>query len=174
MIRFAVVSCLCVALSACTFAPNDGAPLGETHVGGVSADIAVRPKARPDGFLARIKSRVAPPPAAARTEEQFDTTTADQREAAAVIPVAGGERALGRTIASLGSPTEPGFWMKTPLVSSEVDGRVVFPKTGKSVQVRLIPIDGPATAGSRLSLSALRLLEAPLTGLPEVDVFAQS
>ncbi|MGC8202913.1 hypothetical protein ACP2AV_09440 [Aliiroseovarius sp. PTFE2010] len=50
-------------------------------------------------------------------------------------------------------------------------GRVVYPDTGKSVAVELIPIDGDAGAGSRLSLPAMRLLEAALTGLPTVQVY---
>jgi len=49
---------------------------------------------------------------------------------------------------------------------------VVYPGNGKSAQVDLIPIEGPDTAGSRLSLAAFRIIEAPLTGLPEVEVFA--
>jgi len=34
----------------------------------------------------------------------------------------------------------------------------------------LIPIDGPDTAGSRMSLAALRLIGASLTDLTEVEV----
>ncbi|MEC3863204.1 hypothetical protein VK792_18075 [Mesobacterium sp. TK19101] len=127
---------------------------------------AVRPVARPEGLQA------APRPAkTARTVEDFDTTSAAERAAAAAAPVeAGGEKALGRTIASLGDPARPGFWLETPLVSRPGKGVVRFPATGGSAQVDLIPIDGPATAGSRLSLAAMRLIGAPLTGLPEVDV----
>ena len=97
---------------------------------------------------------VAPVPPAARTVEQFDTTTKEQKAAAASGGATGGGRDLGLTIASLGSPSEPGFWLKTPLVSAPGKGRVVYPGTGKSAQVDLIPIDGPKTAGSRMSLSA--------------------
>ncbi len=78
---------------------------------------------------------------------------------------------MGETVASLGDPTRPGFWLETPLVDSPATGRVVFPATGKSAQVDLIPIDGPPTAGSRISLSAMRLIEAPLTDLPTIQVF---
>lgn len=127
----------------------------------------IRPRARPAG----AQTVSAAPPRNARTAEQFDTTTQAEREAA-TAPVVSAERSLGTTVASLGAPTEPGFWLKTPLVSAEGPGRVVYPVTGKSVAVTLIPIEGPVTAGSRLSLSALRLLEAPLTGLPEVEVYA--
>ena len=126
-------------------------------------DGAVRPQARPEGVA---------PPSTARTEEEFDTTTSEEREAAQAVPSAGAERALGRTVASLGSPSEPGFWLKTPLVRQEGPGRVVDPATGKSVQVTLIPIDGPATAGSRMSLPALRLLGASLAGLTDVEVYS--
>jgi hypothetical protein len=62
------------------------------------------------------------------------------------------------------------LWLKTPLVSSEQQGRVTNPANGKSSLVTLIPIDGPATAGSRMSLAALRLIEASLTDLTEVEV----
>ncbi len=110
-----------------------------------------------------------PPPPAARTVEALDTTTAAQR-AAAVAPVAAGARLLGTTVASLGSATEPGLWMKTPLVKTEMQGRVTNPATGKSSTVMLIPIDGPPTAGSRMSLSALRLIGASLTDLTSVEV----
>ncbi|MDW4496921.1 hypothetical protein R5H30_02925 [Sulfitobacter sp. D35] len=112
-----------------------------------------------------------PPPAGARTAEQFDTTTAEQR-AAAAAPEPAGARSLGTTVASLGSPTEPGFWLKTPLVDAETEGRVTNPATGKSASVTLIPIDGPSTAGSRMSLPAMRLIGADLTDLTTVEVSA--
>lgn len=128
-----------------------------------SADQA-RPQARPEGSA-------APKPAAgARTAEQFDTTSAEERAAAAAAPAEpAGERALGDTVASLGDPSKPGFWMETPLVTSVQKGRVAY--NGKSAQVELRPIEGAATAGSRLSLAAMRLIEAPLTDLPTVQVF---
>ncbi|AXI48830.1 hypothetical protein C1J03_08535 [Sulfitobacter sp. SK012] len=110
-----------------------------------------------------------PPPAAAKTAETLDTTTAEQR-AAAAAPVAEVSKALGTTVASLGSPTEPGFWLKTPLVKTQTQGRVLNPANGKSSAVLLIPIDGPATGGSRMSLPAMRLIEASLTELTTVEV----
>jgi hypothetical protein len=109
------------------------------------------------------------PPASARTPDEFDTTSEAQKVAAAT-PEAGG-RDLGMTIASLGAPGEPGFWLKTPLVDALAQGRVVYPVNGKSVKVDLIPLDAAPGAGSRMSLAALRVIEAPLTGLPEVQVF---
>lgn len=109
-------------------------------------------------------------PPNARTVEQFDTTSAEDK-AKAAQPTAGGT-ALGTTIASLGAPGEPGFWIKTPLVTKPGPGRVVYPANGKSVKVDLIPLGGDVGAGSRMSLAALRVIDAPLTGLPEVQVFS--
>ena len=56
-------------------------------------------------------------------------------------------------------------------MDAPAQGRVEYPETGKSAQVELIPIDGAATAGSRISLPAMRLLGAPLTGLVTLRVF---
>lgn len=110
-----------------------------------------------------------PPPPTARTVEQFDTTTAEDRAAAVAAP-SGGERRLGTTIASLGSPTDPGIWFKTPLVNGVTQGRIEY--NGNSVNVELRPSGGAAGAGSQISLAAMRLIEAPLTSLPEVTVYA--
>jgi hypothetical protein len=110
---------------------------------GVTSDVLVRPQARSND----VAIGAAPLPAAATG-------------------------ALGRTVASLGDATQPGLWLKTPLVQTEQAGRVSFPGTGKSVAVTLIPIEGPLTAGSRLSLAAMQAIGAPLTGLPEIDVFS--
>lgn len=110
------------------------------------------------------------PPKTARTVDEFDTSTAADK-AAAVAPAAGGTD-LGLTIATLGAAGEPGFWLKTPLVRAPGPGRAVYPANGKSVKVDLIPIPGDSGAGSRMSLAALRVLEAPLAGLPELRVFS--
>ncbi len=117
-----------------------------------------------------VRSAVRPPQNA-RTVEEFDTTTAEERVEAAA-PATGG-RSLGTTIASLGDPTKAGFWLETPLVDAPAKGRVVFPGSGKSAQVDLIPIDAPEGAGSRISLAAMRLIEAPLTDLPTIEVYIE-
>ena len=109
------------------------------------------------------------PPASAQTAEALDTTTPEQRAAAAAAPSAS-SKALGTTVVSLGSPTEPGLWIKTPLVDTETQGRVTNTENGKSAAVTLIPIEGEATAGSRMSLAALRLINASLTDLTKVEV----
>lgn len=113
-----------------------------------------------------------PPPPSARTVEQFDTTTAEDRaEALEVTPAAATSAALGTTIASLGPPADPGIWLKTPLVSALTPGRIEY--QGNSVNVELRPSGGAAGSGSQLSLAAMRLIEAPLTSLPEVAVFTR-
>lgn len=138
----------------------------------MSGDGQTRPQARPAGAAGRVK-----PPAGARTVEQFDTTTAEEKaaaaEAAKEATKSGEGRLLGQTIASLGDPSDPGIWIKTPLVSKPGRGRVVYPANGKAVELDLIPIDGPKTAGSRMSLAALRVIEAPLTDLPTVEVYSE-
>jgi hypothetical protein len=110
------------------------------------------------------------PPASARTQAALDTTTPEQRRQAATPAAQSAAQQLGSTVASLGTPAEPGFWLKTPLVKTQAQGRVTNKANGKSSAVTLIPIDGPTTGGSRLSLPAMRLIEAPLTDLAELDV----
>ena len=108
-----------------------------------------------------------PPPRTARSVEDFDTTTAAQRQAAAAS--ASGGRLLGTTVASLGNAADPGFWIETPLANGPGTGRLVNPATGKSVEVELRPIP---EGSSRVSLAALRVLEAPLTDLATLEVYA--
>ena len=106
-----------------------------------------------------------PPPENARTEEQFDTTTAEQRETAAS---SSGGALLGTVTASLGDPAEPGFWVETGLVTEAGQGRVRYPATGRSVSVELRPVSG---GSARLSLAAMRLLDAPLDDLAVVEIY---
>lgn len=123
------------------------------------------------GDVDPVAPSAPPPPPAANTQATLDTTTAEQRRQAAAPPAAArGARILGTTVASLGSPTEPGFWLKTPLVQAEAMGRVTNKGNGKSSAVKLIPIEGPASGGSRLSLPAMRLIDASLTELIEIEV----
>lgn len=118
-----------------------------------------------------VLTSAPPPPPTAKTQAALDTTTPEQRkQAAAPTPTAATSKSLSTTVASLGTPTEPGFWLKTPLVKFETKGRVTNKANGKSSAVTLIPIEGPATGGSRLSLPAMRLIEAPLTELTELEV----
>ena len=77
------------------------------------------------------------------------------------------------TVAGLGDPTEPGLWMETPLVTANQTARVRS-ATGAEVTLTLRPIAGEASAGSRLSIDAMRALGAPLTELVELQVSAAS
>lgn len=113
------------------------------------------------------------PPAAARTVAQFDTTTAEDRAQATAAPKPAGETKLGTTVATLGSPADPGIWLKTPLVNTLVAGRAVYGANGKSVNLELRPSGGAAGSGSQISLPAMRLLDAPLTGLLELTVYKE-
>jgi hypothetical protein len=89
-----------------------------------------------------------------------------------VAPVATPGIGGAQTIAALGDPAQPGLWLKTPLVDREGPGRVSY--AGRTVDVTLIPIEGPETAGSRMSLAAMRALGAPLTELVEVSVVSDT
>jgi hypothetical protein len=111
-----------------------------------------------------------PPPPAARTAAQFDTTTDEDRAAATAAVAPAGERSLGTTLATLGSPADPGIWLKTPLVNSPTQGRVDY--NGTTINVELRPSGGAAGSGSQISLPAMRLLGAPLTGIVELKVYS--
>ncbi|TCO72374.1 D-galactarate dehydratase [Rhodovulum euryhalinum] len=115
-------------------------------------------------------SVLRPPPPGARTAEAFDTTTPAERAAATAAPRAP-EALLGRTVASLGDPADPGFWAVTPLVARVQPGRLVDSATGFSVLVELRPREAEAGAGTLVSLPALRALGVPLTALREISVF---
>lgn len=130
------------------------------------------PQATPEqvAAAAAITRAPAPRPAARASAAQLDTTTPEQR-AEAAKPAAAAETKLGTTVASLGNPSEGGFWIKTPLVKARGTGRIVDPATGKSAKVDLIPLDGPASGGSQVSLPALQLLGVSLTDLPTLEVY---
>ncbi|MCR8826436.1 hypothetical protein [Pseudosulfitobacter koreensis] len=157
-----ILMCACT-LAGCAQLPEFLQPRPDGAASGEAAGAQTRPQSRPASAV---------PAAGARTVADFDTVSAEEKAAASAPAPVGGR--LGTTVASLGSPSEPGLWLKTPLVQTEQAGRVSFAGTGKSVAVTLIPIDGPASAGSRMSLSAFQTLGAPLTGLPEIEVFSAS
>ncbi|MEM9903004.1 MAG: hypothetical protein AAF865_16795 [Pseudomonadota bacterium] len=157
--RQVIGGCAALALAGCAqiFGGADGpqpAALPETQANGSGSAVAA-----------------PPPPRDAATVEEFDTTTAAARAAAASAPAeAGGQEPLGTTIASLGDPAQPGFWAETPLVDRVRQGQLTFAQTGKSVTVELRPSGGGAGTGTRVSLAAMRVLDAPLTALPELTV----
>ncbi|WP_444665551.1 hypothetical protein [Cereibacter changlensis] len=104
------------------------------------------------------------PPAAARSAAAMDTTTEAER-AAALAPSAA-SASLGKVVVALGPPAEPGFWLRSSLVSAERPGRVET-AGGKSANVTLLPGSGAAS----LSLPAFRALGLSLTDLPQVTVY---
>lgn len=110
------------------------------------------------------------PGAAGASADALDTTTEAEKEAATAVsvPTSG---LLGETVASLGDPTKPGFWLKTPLVTEEREGRIER-EGGAVAQVTLLPLDGPGTGGSQISLSAMRALDIGLTDLATLKVYS--
>ncbi len=104
------------------------------------------------------------------TADTLDTTTEAEKQAvtSVSVPTSG---LLGETVASLGDPTKPGFWLKTPLVKAETEGRIER-DGGAVAQVTLIPLDGEATSGSQISLSAMRALDFSLTDLAVLKVYS--
>ena len=178
MVLVSAVVSIGLSLGACAqlgVVPPEGAP------GAPDTNALPETNTLPEATAADVAPLVAdpalisapPPPRAANTQATLDTTTQAQRKQAAARPaVAPQTKLLGTTVASLGSPTEPGFWLKTPLVTSQAEGRVTNTANGKSSAVTLLPIDGPETAGSRLSLPAMRLIEASLTDLTELEVIS--
>lgn len=140
-------------------------------IGIVGLALALGGCAKVAQVFGRAPAPEAPRVAAPRSAETFDSTTPAERRAAVTAARSGAARDLGLTVASLGTPTEPGFWLKTPLVDTAAKGRVSYAATGKSVAVDLLPLDAPPRAGSRLSLAAFRVIDAPLTALPELRVY---
>ncbi len=174
MKRILITSLLVLGVAGCGVADRLGLDFGKRNrAGAAPADPFVTGTTDMSGTTLSPATAAPPPPAAARTAEALDTTTAEQRAAATAAPGAPSS-VLGRTVVSLGSPTEPGLWLKTPLVQTDTQGRVANPATGQSALVTLIPLDGPATAGSQMSLAAMRLIGVSLTDLTEVEVSADS
>ncbi|WP_134678841.1 hypothetical protein [Paracoccus ravus] len=163
-----------LALAACN--KGDSAPTSPSSSASTSPDAIVltEPAAMAGATAPRSAGRTVSAStigvAAGQSAEELDTTTAGQK-AQAAAPSAGGQK-LGTTIASLGDPSQPGFWIKTPLVGAESQGRIVNPANGKSANVRLIPLGGPASGGSQVSLPALQMLGVSLTDLPALEVYS--
>jgi len=120
--------------------------------------------------------RSADPPRDAATDRPApggSDGTAGDTEDEAGADAAGPARVLpATTVASLGDVARPGLWMRTPLVTEPMPGRVSDPATGAVAVVELLPLEAAPGAGSRLSLAAYRALNLPLTSLPELRVTA--
>ena len=101
------------------------------------------------------------------TAASLDTTSQAQKAEALAAPASASARELGQVAVSLGSPAEPGIWLRSALVTAPGKGRVVT-AGGQSVAVDLLPGQGAA----QLSLAAYVALGLSLTDLPQVTVFA--
>ena len=100
---------------------------------------------------------------------QLDVATDSERAAAADTAQNSAGTLLGVTVAALGNPAQTGFWLKTALVDVETKGGISSAATSTTVNLTLIPLE--AASGSQLSLSAMRMLDVPLTALVEVRVY---
>lgn len=159
MTRIALLALLLPALAACDRlrAPEPGG-WAET------AAPPLAPQPRPEGGGAPAPA-VAPQRAALAAV--LDTTTPAEKAAALAAPATGAE--LGRVVVSLGNPAEPGFWLRSALVSAPRPGTVRL-ASGATAQVDLLPLAG---GGAQLSLAAYRALGLGLTDLPQVTVLGR-
>lgn len=127
---------------------------------------------RPLSFLNRDRAASAVPPPEVASDSVEEDTVDDAADAAEDMPEpepASGN--LGTTVASLGDPTQPGLWLETPLVTSEMPGRLEA-ENGSSAEVTLRPSGGAPGSGSRISIMAMQALGLGLTDLPTLTVFA--
>jgi hypothetical protein len=120
------------------------------------------PKARPGTVMPQEGAVTMAPLAAA---EGTPAPAVSEAEAAAA------PGALGAVVASLGDPGRPGLWLETVLVKVPTKGKVALPD-GTSVAVDLIPIEGAAGSGGRLSVAAYKALGLKITELPVLTVSA--
>lgn len=134
-------------------------------------DIAAQ---RPDSATPRPTPRASGGPlgSAGLRPEQLDQTSPAER-AAALAPSGAQGQLLGQTLASLGSPADPGIWLRTGLVTQVGQGRVEVIGGGGELRVELRPSGSAPGGGSQLSLAAFSALGIPLTQLIELRVFAQ-
>lgn len=97
------------------------------------------------------------------------TGPSDATAAQPPAPAASG--LLGETLAGLGSPGEAGLWLRTGLVDRVRPGRVIS-ASGQTQAVELRPSGAAPTAGSHLSLAAMRALGLNLSQLATLRVYA--
>ena len=166
-----ILLCLGLALAGCAgnglFQKGGGV---EVRAPG-SGDI--RPKHRPDSDASSIVRRNGGGLNDGGLTVAEATRVSDAEVAAAVAPAAGDERTLGDTVATMGLLGRDGFWLSTPLVKSEIDGRVIYKATGAAANVTLIPNGASAGSGSQISIAAMQALGIPLTELAELKVFSK-
>ncbi|WP_194096011.1 D-galactarate dehydratase [Marivivens aquimaris] len=154
-----------LTVAGCTnMAVEETAPAPAAEPAPVQEPMPEPPVMTESGFPSRAPSAL--PGTSATPVGSFDTASNEERAAATSEPT--GNAALGTTLATLGSPTETGYWVKTDLVGATQSGSVAY--NGKTVNVELRPLTG--SGGSQISLSAMRELGAPLTDIVEVQVYA--
>ncbi len=151
-----------VTLSACT---STGSFQGLKHrVMGRSTENIIVPELRPE-------EQKQPQNLGNITIAEAAKVTDSEHQQAVSKPVGQAESDLGTTIASLGLLDNTGFWLETPLVEKEVEGRVVYLKSGASINLKLIPNGGDKGSGSQISVAAMQLLGIPVVDLAELRVF---
>ncbi len=130
------------------------------------------------GCGALDRARPDAPPAVAVTLDPGDSVTHPQARPGAMPPAAipappapAENGSLGETLAGLGAPGEPGFWLRTGLVAAVAPGRVVT-ASDQSLAVELRPSGAAPSAGSQISLQAMQALGLPLGQLTMLRVFA--
>ena len=109
-----------------------------------------------------------PPPVQTTGAEDMAPAPRPDEAPATAVPAATGPSVLGRTVASLGDPTQGGAWLATGLVSAPAPGRVTDLGTGAQAVVELRP--SAAGSGGRLSVAGFQALGLPLTALPDLEV----
>lgn len=139
------------------------APFDVAQVAGPAQPGDPRPRPRPGA------EGTAPAPVPAPAPAPAPSPAPTPVPAAGPAPTGVGG-ALGVTVATLDA-TLDGLTLATPLVTAQARGRVVT-ESGAALQVQLVPSGGPETAGSRLSLAAMRALGLPLTALARLTVFS--
>ncbi|MEM6478575.1 MAG: hypothetical protein AAF841_06505 [Pseudomonadota bacterium] len=125
-------------------------------------------------LIGDMSGDASPEPAAEPTVQVLDPETLDPpAPSSPAARAVGGEIAnSGKTVATLGDATQSGLWLETPLVSTTGPGRITSEVTGRSVEVMLRPIDGLASAGSRISVAAMSGLGLELTSVAALTVEA--
>ncbi|MCC1482153.1 D-galactarate dehydratase [Roseibaca sp. Y0-43] len=157
-----VAVCGLAGCGALPFGGPSGAPSVPVLTPGADT---LRPLARPGARATGLGQR-------GQTADTLDTTSPAERAAAQAVDVTGGAL-LGETLASLGSPTEQGFWLRTGLVTRVTQGRVERVDGSGAIRVELRPSGAAPGAGSQLSLAAFRALGAPLTELLPLRVLSE-
>ena len=103
------------------------------------------------------------------TAASLDTVTDAEKDEARASAAASTGGELGTVTVSLGSPTDPGLWVKSALVTEDTPG-TVRTGSGDAISVTLRPLGG--AGGPQISLSALQALGLPLVGLHPVTLSA--